>query len=158
MDKSFFYIDLDKIDTASFNSALISAVQAVKSARAKYTWVGIYLATDQWLNLAEHHYLGLKTSETRIPFDNGICGACANSRSTIIVDDVCSDERYIACSPDVQSEIVVPIIAGNTLVGVLDLDSDELRAFDQADQQQLEGVAQLLADVWLKEQSVQAAK
>ena len=159
MDKSFFYINLANIATESFNSALISAVKAVKSARAEYAWVGVYLAEDQLLTLAEDHYLGFKTLETRIPFSAGICGACATSRATIIVADVRTDDRYLTCSPSVLSEIVVPIIAQDELVGVLDLDSDELGAFDQADQQQLEGVARLLASVWLDEQqSAQAGE
>ncbi|MFC1480902.1 GAF domain-containing protein [Candidatus Neomarinimicrobiota bacterium] len=152
MDKSSFYIGLDNIAADSFNSALVSAVQVVKSARAQYSWVGVYLANDQVLTLEENHYLGPKTLETHIPFSEGICGACATSRETIIVDDVRGDYRYIACSPAVLSEIVVPIMANDHLVGVLDLDSDELQAFDQADQQQLEGIARLLAKIWLKEQ------
>ncbi len=153
MNKSFFYINLDKITTFSFDSALMSAVEVVKAARAEYAWVGVYLAEDQVLTLEGKHYLGPKTLETRIPFANGICGACATSRTTIIVDDVCKDDRYIACSPSVLSEIVVPIIADDGLIGVLDLDSDIIAAFNETDQQQLEGVGRLLAEVWQNEQS-----
>ncbi len=100
------------------------------------------------LTLQDDHYRGQPTSHTRIPLDSGICGAAASSRETIVIDDVRRDSRYIACSLSVRSEIVVPIMAGERVVGVLDLDSDTPAAFVESDRRELERVAAALAQAW----------
>lgn len=100
------------------------------------------------LTLRDEHYLGQPTSHARIPLESGICGAAASSRKTIVVDDARRDSRYIACGVSVQSEIVVPILAGEQVVGVLDLDSDTPAAFKEDDRRELEQVARALARAW----------
>ena len=65
--------------------------------------------------------------------------------ATIIVDDVNADPRYLACSLDTKSEIVVPVLLDGEVLGELDVDSDRKAAFGTADQALLEGVAMLLA-------------
>ncbi len=72
-----------------------------------YTWVGIYLLEGE--DLVLRHYLGRPTEHTRIKIGQGICGAAIVDEQTIIVPDVCVDKRYIECSPETKSEIVVPI-------------------------------------------------
>jgi L-methionine (R)-S-oxide reductase len=62
------------------------------------------------------------------------------------VDDVNADPRYLACSIETKSEIVVPIMAGTEVLGEIDIDSDRLAAFDATDQKMLEAVAELLAE------------
>lgn len=70
----------------------------------------------------------------RIPFGKGVCGACADSRETIVVPDVHAFPGHIACDSRSNSEIVVPVFdADGRLVAVLDVDSTELAAFDQTD-------------------------
>ena len=117
-----------------------------------YDWVGVYLLDEsgEVLTLKEEHYLGLPTEHTRIPLESGICGASAAGRETLVIDDVQADPRYIACSLTVQSEIVVPIVAGSRVIGVLDLDSDTRAAFTADDRRELEGVAETLARAWEK--------
>ena len=117
-----------------------------------YDWVGVYLLDDgeKTLTLQNEHYLGLPTEHTRIPLESGICGASAAGRETLVIDDVQADPRYIACSLTVQSEIVVPIVAGSRVIGVLDLDSDTRAAFTADDRRELEGVAETLARAWEK--------
>ena len=77
-------------------------------------------------------------------------GASATGKETLVIDDVKGDPRYIACSMTVQSEIVVPIVAGSKVIGVLDLDSDTPVAFTADDRQALEAVAAALARAWEK--------
>ena len=81
-----------------------------------------------------------------IPLGRGICGAAAAEKATIIVDDVNTDPRYLACSLETKSEIVVPIMKGGEVLGEIDIDSDRLAAFGAADQKMLEAVAALLAE------------
>ncbi len=139
-----------------FDQAVKTAVVGVKAMKLAYDWVGVYLLEGDpspgsgqgVLTLQDDHYRGQPTSHTRIPLDRGICGAAASSRETIVIDDVRRDSRYIACSLSVRSEIVVPIMAGERVVGVLDLDSDTPAAFGESDQRELEQVAAALAQAW----------
>ena len=147
----------------SFDAAIRTAVAGVKAMKPTYDWVGVYLLEGDpsirrladsgqgVLTLREEHYLGQPTVHTRIPLESGICGAAASSRETIMVDDVRRDSRYIACSVSVQSEIVVPILAGERVVGVLDLDSDTPAAFGEDDRRELEELAGALALAWQAE-------
>ena len=74
-------------------------------------------------------YLGKPSPHTRIPLNRGICGAAASQQQTIIVDDVNSDPRYLACSLETKSEIVVPIMRDDRVLGEIDIDSDRPSAF-----------------------------
>jgi GAF domain-containing protein len=82
-----------------------------------------------------------ETEHVRIPIGEGICGAAAASGETEIVPDVREDERFIACFPSTRSEIVVPIFRAGEVVGEIDVDSDELDAFDERDVRLLEWTA-----------------
>jgi L-methionine (R)-S-oxide reductase len=122
----------------------MSRVVGILKEDPRYTWVGIYLLEGDELVLGP--YLGKPSPHTRIPLGRGICGAAATSRSTIIVDDVNRDPRYLACSIETQSEIVVPIMRGDSVLGEIDIDSDSRAAFGPDDQQRLEAVAALLSE------------
>lgn len=127
-----------------------NAVDLIEQSNPKFDWVGIYRADENLLTLPERFYQGTEPDHKEIPFDEGICGAAARERATIVVDDVNSDPRYLACSLYTQSEIVVPIIAGETLYGVLDLDSDTPAAFGSVEQQTLESAAEIIAGIFQK--------
>jgi GAF domain-containing protein len=75
----------------------------------------------------------------------GICGAAATEKATIVVDDVNADPRYLACSLETRSEIVVPIMRGEQVLGELDIDSDKPAAFGPSDRALLERAAAALA-------------
>ena len=92
-----------------------------------YTWVGIYLLDGNELVLGP--FVGKPSPHTRIPLGRGICGAAATEKATIIVDDVNADPRYLACSIETKSEIVVPIMHGASVLGEIDVDSDRPAAF-----------------------------
>jgi L-methionine (R)-S-oxide reductase len=127
----------------SWNDALKKAVGILKDRMPDYAWVGIYLLEGEHLQLGP--YLGKPSPHTRIPLNQGICGAAATHRETIIVDDVDADPRYLACSLETRSEIVVPIMNGAQVLGEIDIDSDKKAAFGPADRELLEATAALLA-------------
>ena len=126
------------------SAAMQQVVRLLKDAIPYYSWVGIYLLDGDELVLGP--YLGKPSPHTRIPLGKGICGAAATERATIIVDDVNADPRYLACSLETRSEIVVPIMNGAEVLGEIDIDSDQAAAFGDADRALLEQVASLLAE------------
>jgi GAF domain-containing protein len=119
-------------------------VGLLKDGVPDYTWVGIYLLDGNELVLGP--YVGKPSPHTRIPLGRGICGAAAAEKTTIVVDDVNADSRYLACSIETKSEIVVPIMRGNEVLGEIDIDSDRTAAFGPRDRELLEPIAALLAD------------
>jgi L-methionine (R)-S-oxide reductase len=126
------------------DSAMKQTVRLLKDAIPYYTWAGIYLLDGDELVLGP--FVGKPSPHTRIPLGNGICGAAATGKATIVVDDVNADARYLACSVETRSEIVVPIMDGDEVIGEIDIDSDTPAAFGDADRRLLEQVASLLAD------------
>jgi GAF domain-containing protein len=130
------------------NRAMAAAVAMLKERMPDYTWVGIYLLDGNELVLGP--FAGKPSPHTRIPLGMGICGAAAAEEATIIVDDVNADPRYLACSTETRSEIVVPILRRgakgiNEVLGEIDVDSDRPAAFGASDKDLLEAIAALLA-------------
>ena len=132
---------IDEADSSAH--AMQCAVTMLKDAVPTYAWVGIYLLEGGELVLGP--YVGKPSPHTRIPLGQGICGAAATGKQTIIVDDVNADPRYLACSIETRSEIVVPIIHDGRVLGEIDIDSDTPAAFGTADRDLLEHVAAQLA-------------
>jgi len=112
----------------------------------KYNWVGFYMlepgAKPPVLVLGA--FMGAMTPHTRIPLHQGICGAAASSGKTIIVDDVSKDPRYLACSLETKSEIVVPIFVNGQVAGELDIDSHFAAAFGEEDQSLVQYCAEVV--------------
>ena len=114
----------------------------------KYNWVGFYMlepGADPPM-LALGHYQGAMTPHTRIPLNQGICGAAASSGKTVVVDDVTKDTRYLACSLETKSEIVVPVFVRGKVVGELDIDSHFPAAFGSDDRELVEYCARLVGE------------
>jgi len=124
-------------------SLLAEVVKLLHRERPHYHWVGIYLLEGDELVLGP--FVGKPSPHDRIPLGKGICGAAASTAQTVIVDDVSADPRYLACSLETRSEIVVPIKRRGQVVGEIDIDSDQPAAFTSQDQDLLEGVADILA-------------
>ena len=114
--------------------------------RSKYNWVGFYMLEEDAdpPALLLGHYQGAMTPHTRISLHQGICGAAASSGKTVVVDDVSRDNRYLACSVETKSEIVVPVFVRGKVVGELDIDSHFLAAFTTEDRELVEYCAQLV--------------
>lgn len=135
----------DLASQASDARALMAETVALLAReRPHYNWVGVYLLEGDTLVLGP--YVGKPTPHTRIPVNQGICGAAASSGETVIVDDVHADPRYLACSLETRSEIVVPIARSGKVLGEIDIDSDTPAAFAEEDRKLLEALAEILAE------------
>jgi L-methionine (R)-S-oxide reductase len=110
-----------------------------------YNWVGFYMLDpgDESV-LVLGPFRGAPTEHVRIPVTQGICGAGVAQGETVIVEDVATDPRYLACSLETRSEIVVPIRANGKIVGEIDIDSHMINAFDADDRSFLENCAMVL--------------
>lgn len=112
---------------------------------ARFFWCGFYLADplkpDELVVGPYQGTLGC----LRIPFGKGVCGAAAQQRETIIVPDVEAFPGHIACDSASRSEIVIPVFAKDgSLLGVLDVDSTALDAFDDVDAAGLKAIVELV--------------
>ena len=123
---------------------LFEAVNLLKHNFDYYDWVGIY-SLESADELVLGPFLGKPSPHTRIKTDSGICGAAVREEQTIIIDDVNADPRYLACSLETKSEIVVPIFKGEKVVGEIDIDSHKYAAFTEADRKLLEEIAAILS-------------
>jgi GAF domain-containing protein len=111
----------------------------------KYNWVGFYMISlEDPTMLVLGPFVGAMTPHTRIPLNQGICGAAAWSGTTVVVDDVSKDSRYLACSLETKSEIVAPIFIKSKVVGELDIDSHFLAAFHGEDRTLVEYCAHVV--------------
>jgi GAF domain-containing protein len=128
---------------AAWTDVLARAVRDLADAHSHFHWTGIYLLEGDTLVLGP--FVGRPTEHVRIPLGAGICGAAATERRTLVVDDVRQDPRYLACFVSTRSEVVVPILRGDRVVGEIDVDSDEPAAFGPADRARLEALAERLA-------------
>ncbi|HLJ78856.1 MAG TPA: GAF domain-containing protein [Acidobacteriaceae bacterium] len=105
----------------------------------RYDWVGLYMLNEYdpgVLVLGPFH--GASTEHVHIPITQGICGAAVAEGMTVVVDDVGTDPRYLACSLETWSEIVVPIRVNGVIVGEIDVDSHTRKAFGGEDREFLE--------------------
>jgi L-methionine (R)-S-oxide reductase len=110
----------------------------------RYNWVGFYLVdlADPGVLLVGP-FAGSFTPNARIPLDTGLCGAAASSGQTVVVDDVAKDPRYLAGSPLVKCEIVVPIFVKGKLAGELDIESYFASVFNKVEQEFVEECAEV---------------
>lgn len=131
-------------------------VRAIAERLPYYSWVGFYMLDpddDNVLVLGPFH--GAPTEHVRIPVTEGICGAAVAQGETVIVPDVSADPRYLACSIETKSEIVVPIQARGKIVGEIDIDSHTLNAFSSDDRRFVEECAALLGGFLEARHSIQ---
>lgn len=123
-------------------SNLANVTAALKSAFDKISWVGFYLHKDKKLFLGP--FQG-NVACTVIDIGKGVCGTSAARRESIIVEDVDKFPGHIACDAGSRSEIVVPLMKKDKILGVLDLDSYHYSSFDETDKIYLEKLCELLA-------------
>src|ERR1700752_237568 len=123
-----------------------SMVKLLHDRMLKYNWVGFYMLEPgaQPPVLVLGAFEGAMTPHTRIPLNQGICGAAASSGQTVVVDDVGKDPRYLACSPETKSEIVVPVFVHGKVAGELDVDSHFAAAFTSEHQDIVQHCAKLV--------------
>lgn len=121
--------------------ANLANVAAVLKEAFGFFWVGFYLTKGEQLVLGP--FQG-PLACTRIAFDSGVCGHAYSTRETVIVPNVDEFPGHIACSSASKSEIVVPLISGDVVAGVLDVDSDIPDDFSTIDAVGLERVVSLI--------------
>jgi L-methionine (R)-S-oxide reductase len=140
--------DLDALArSATTSDALMKGIVALLHEKlTRYNWVGFYMLEKEADRdvLVLGPFKGTMTPHTRIPLNQGICGAAAFTGKTIVVDDVNADSRYLACSLETKSEIVVPVFVHGKVAGELDIDSHFLAAFGPDDRKLCEHAAALL--------------
>ncbi|WP_220814856.1 GAF domain-containing protein [Pseudomonas paralcaligenes] len=120
-------------NAAQFAAFLFSEVDGLN-------WAGFYLNRNEELVLGP--FQG-KMACVRIPFGRGVCGAAASTRQTQRVEDVHAFPGHIACDSASNSELVVPLVKEDRLIGVLDLDSPHLGRFSAEDQAGIERLAEI---------------
>lgn len=122
--------------------ANLANVCAALKEQFGFFWVGFYMVRDNELVLGP--FQG-PVACTRIQKGKGVCGSSWNESKILIVPDVEAFPGHIACSSASKSEIVIPIIRNGTVIGVLDVDSDELNSFDETDAKYLAEILQLIS-------------
>jgi L-methionine (R)-S-oxide reductase len=124
-------------------SNISNLVAALKQSFEKISWAGFYFVDG------ENLYLGPfqgKVACTNIKIGQGVCGTAAKEKKAVIVEDVYKFPGHIFCDADSKSEIVVPVIKNNDLIGVLDLDSTIISAFNNIDKKYLEEMCIFLSE------------
>jgi len=121
--------------------ANLANICAALKEQFKWFWVGFYLVKNDELVLAP--FQG-PVACTRIAKGKGVCGVSWEKAETLIVPDVDEFPGHIACSSLSRSEIVIPLFYNNEVVGVLDVDSEELAKFDDIDAEYLQLVVKLV--------------
>lgn len=134
------------VRTATTTEAVMQHMAArLHEKIARYNWVGFYLVDPSNADvLLVGPFVGSFTPNARIPLNQGLCGAAARSGQTVIVDDVSKDPRYLAGSPLVKCEIVVPIFVRGKLAAELDIESYFTNTFPKPEQEFAEACARLV--------------
>ena len=149
LSKSLIYMQLAKSltplleDEREFLPNMSNMASLLFNSLKDINWCGFYLMKNEELLLGP--FQG-KPACVRIGMGKGVCGTSAQSRSTMIVEDVNNFPGHIACDVDSRSEIVIPLIKRSTLIGVLDIDSPVLSRFDHEDMEGLEHLVNILLD------------
>jgi GAF domain-containing protein len=126
---------------------LQSVCELLKIKVPYYDWVGFYFRNGNKAELKLGPYAGAPTDHNIIPFGKGICGQVAVSNKNFVVPDVQAQDNYIACSITVKAEIVVPIFLDGNNVGQIDIDSNTLDPFTEADERFLEFLTSEVAKI-----------
>jgi L-methionine (R)-S-oxide reductase len=148
-EKATLYRDLTREIDALLSGETDLVANAANAAAAIYhalsglNWAGLYFLRHNELVLGP--FQGLPAC-VRIPLGKGVCGTAAAERRSILVPDVEAFPGHIACDTASRSELVVPLLKGEALLGVLDLDSPILGRFDDADRTGCEMLARVIAD------------
>ena len=136
----------DMRDEGYLSDALLRfAVKRIKGLDDRFDWVGAFLLKEEEQELWLHNYVGPRTEHAKIPLGEGVSGRAA-SETNQNVPDVSEIDYYIQDNPDMSSELVILIRAGDEIFGAIDIDSMEPSAFTPDDEKAIESVADKLAE------------
>jgi L-methionine (R)-S-oxide reductase len=130
-------------DERDWLANLSNTASFLANALHEINWVGFYLLKDEELVLGP--FMG-KPACVRIAVGKGVCGTAVAENQTQVVADVHQFPGHIACDADSRSEIVIPLVVDNKVIGVLDLDSPVLNRFETVDKEYLEQLAAILIE------------
>ncbi len=134
---------------SSRDETLFAVSSILRDFVPAFDWVGFYhVDPEKKDELVLGPFAGKPTDHTRIPFGKGICGQSALTNQPFVAQDVLKEENYLSCSPEVKSEIVIPVMKDGNFMAQLDIDSHLLAPFDDEDQQFLEKVCNLIEKVF----------
>lgn len=138
---------ITKDNMLSVDDRLLAICELLEKEIPYYNWVGFYFKNGDKNELKLGPYVGAPTDHTIIPFGKGICGQVAISNQNFVVPDVAAQDNYIACSITVKAEIVVPIFVEGQNIGQIDIDSNTIDPFTEADERFLEFVCKKVATI-----------
>jgi len=134
-------------DDGFLSDALLRhAVKKIGRSDPRFDWVGVYMLNAEAEELWLHNYVGSPTEHAKIAVGSGICGTAVANAANLIVDDVTAVDNYLACDPDVKSEMVVLIRDASSIFGQIDIDSEQAAAFSEEDELIIQGIADKLAE------------
>ncbi len=125
-------------------TVLSNASAIIKQLFPRINWVGFYLLKDGTLKLGP--FQG-KPACMHIPLNKGVCGYCARTMKSIVVDNVHEFVDHIACDSESKSELVIPIIINDSLYGLLDIDSPEYSRFSNDDLKTFESIVNIIINI-----------
>ncbi len=151
-DKLFrlLIVEVTEILRTNLNGAekLKAVCKLLKNKVPYYNWVGFYAVdkerTDELVLVS---FEGEPTEHVRIPFGKGICGKAASLQRVFVAQDVSKETNYLSCSSKVKSEIVIPILRNNMVVGELDVDSHVASPFTLDDENYLTIIAKMAGEL-----------
>jgi len=136
-----------QIEGASLEKLLSSAVEYIHYSHPLFHWTGIYeIFLDNVLRLGP--FIGASTDDVFICVGDGVCGSAVAQKCNKNIPDVTKESNYLACSSPTKSELVILVRKGDTIFAQIDIDSQEINAFTSDTQQQVENVADFLADMY----------
>lgn len=132
---------------ADLGKLLVSAVDLIHEANPRFHWTGIYeLFPDNVLRLGP--FIGAPTDHVFITVGNGVCGSAVAEKRNKNIPDVSKDPNYLACSASTKSELVILIRKGETIFAQIDIDSHEIDAFDVETSEEVQKIADWLANAY----------
>jgi L-methionine (R)-S-oxide reductase len=138
---------LKQVEHSDFRAWCQAICDTLRVVDSRYSWIGLYWLNSEALDLGP--WSGdVATEHVHIPVSEGICGAAVREEKTIIVEDVHSDPRYLACFLTTRSEIVTPIYAEGMIIGEIDVDGKERDAFGEEDRLFFEQLADHIGKRW----------
>ncbi len=144
---------LDRVDAVitsntHTNEVLLDVCKLLAEKVDHYDWVGFYVLNTETNTLELGPFVGKPTEHTAIPVGKGVCGQVAQNKETMIVQDVSKMDNYIACSIEVQSEIVAPVLKNSEFVAEIDIDSHAPAPFSRFDVELLEAICAKLSTLF----------
>jgi putative methionine-R-sulfoxide reductase with GAF domain len=134
-------------DDGFLSDALLRyAVRNIKEGDDRFDWVGAFLLDEEAGEVWLHNYVGPRTEHAKIKVGEGVTGTAVAQQANQLVADVSQVDQYIVDNPDVSSEMVVLIRAGDEIFGLIDIDSMEPDAFTEEDELAVVSVADKLAE------------